>query len=906
MKKICLSNLQYLLLALFIAAVTGCGASHVGGLAGSGTPGSVAPKLVWAESKTAAKRAALAPTDVTSIQVTVTGSDALGKAIPVVRSSFTGKDPGEVDGIYPGTVTVAVKALVGSTVSYEGFAIATPVASNASSNVTIVMTPPLEKVQDKGCVQCHETTIDTDGQNLVANFKQSAHYTNSGWTSFLKYTSTSKYGANKVTGTGCAACHGPSHNDPSPATSGRCYECHSAVLAPSHKGNASLIVATDCGNCHRPHNVEQFVAGRCIACHAVGQNSNATGNYVNDNNGVREITSEFRKWSHHVTGVTLNDAHCTACHLEGTVVDGEVVVDTSKHMADAKTHLRNADSDADMQWDPAAPSFSTLDNFCLACHDSDGATSPVSLSLQAYINTKGINAAGKTASPGNPFGDTISNQYDKLQRPAVVDAKGQFATGNPSHHAVLGQKYSGRTRSGVRQVTNPSAFASNSSATLPGARSTIYDAGKFQADYQTLGDAAGEPAGRTGGLYLGDDSTLHCADCHTVGQYRQADVGSRYNNAVIGAHGSNNEYLLRNNIGSDERHQGVETTYTATGAYASQGYGSKPYLVCFNCHAFQTYGSVGSGTSLNGLNHAGEYANTTRCNGSYNTGFGNMTGEARILSVDMRQVQSAQVGPPATSAVTAATYQKRTTTEYSNVFRIQCANCHNSGISAGNIFGGIHGSKDQTYTDGMGNTSKHVRFMPGLGNVMYVPGTKGGFQGGTLASYNSYSGNRNGTGAGNSVGQTFTTLPVRTIVPGVSPAASTLINGVTVPSQVLPYLNTLPTVGIKTGSYQYVTGGVSLDLNWEQISAQPIAGQYDFQAKAMGCYTLDNAGSPKSVTGYNGDAVKYAASKNIAAGANGPNGTTSMQDNWGGCDDHNNAQGAGTAPFRKVLRKTTY
>ena len=68
----------------------------------------------------------------------------------------------------------------------------------------------------------------------------------------------------------------------------------------------------------------------------------------NDNDGVRAITGEFSKWSHHVTGVTLNDAHCAACHLEGKVDAGKVVVDTTMHMADAQTHLRNADTDADM------------------------------------------------------------------------------------------------------------------------------------------------------------------------------------------------------------------------------------------------------------------------------------------------------------------------------------------------------------------------------------------------------------------------------------------------------------------------------------------------------------------------------------------------------------------------------
>ena len=250
---------------------------------------------------------------------------------------------------------------------------------------------------------------------------------------------------------------------------------------------------------------------------------------------------------------------------------------------------------------------------------------------------------------------------------------------------------------------------------------------------------------------------------------------------------------------------------------------------------------------------------------------------------------------------------------------------HNSGITAGNIFGGIHGSKDQTYTDGMGNTTKHFRFMPGLGNIMYVPGTRGGVTGGNLAPYNSYSGNRNGTKFNNMTGQTFTQLPYRTIVASIKPLPVTTINGANVPSQVLKYNDVVSySVGsgasavytyapIATGSYQFKTGGATTDLNWEQISAQPVSGEYDFQAKSMGCYTLTNATTPSVPTGGNinkpnpnGTNSQAPATFNAQAALPGPDGTTAMFDNWGGCDDHGGNQGAGTAPFRKVLRKTSY
>ena len=136
-------------------------------------------------------------------------------------------------------------------------------------------------------------------------------------------------------------------------------------------------------------------------------------------------------------------------------------------MVNNKIHLRDTSSntDAEFAWDPMAPDFSGMDTFCLSCHDANGAVSPISVRIQALINTNGLAAPGKTASPTNPFGDTISNQYDRLERPAVVNAKSQFNTSNPSHHAVLGKRYSGRTRAGV---ADPAGFTSNSSANLPG------------------------------------------------------------------------------------------------------------------------------------------------------------------------------------------------------------------------------------------------------------------------------------------------------------------------------------------------------------------------------------------------------------------------------------------------------
>jgi hypothetical protein len=730
------------------------------------------------------------------------------------------------------------------------------------------------------CIVCHAATVDhTSNTNIVADYFASSHNQDV---------------------VGCEGCHGggSQHNGvgpfpyPNPLTADRCITCHTTGgLAPTAQDLTSLFARakdttgathtgfTDnkCAHCHTASGVGSVHAAQvptidsdCIKCHDVAAPNHGAG-LVNDNNGVRAITTEFAKWSHHVTGVTLNAAHCTACHLEGTVVNGQVVMDDTKHMADNKIHLRNADTDADFAWDPSAPvqaDFTGMDNFCMSCHDSNGATSPVSRAVQAVINSNGIAAAGKVASPSNPFGDTISNRYDKMQRPAVVNAKDQFDPANNSHHAVRGKRYSGRTRTaGLRQIATPATFAANSSALLQGTRRTIYDAGNFNALYTPLGTDGTVATG------LGDDSTLHCGDCHTVGQWKVGSSSTANGSptpAAIGAHGSNNEYLLRNTLGTDQRHTQNAFTLDASNnvTYTNPG---GAFLVCYNCHAYTRYGSIYVGTGLDvgkdAQPHAGEYDQQGRCNGVGNTlpFNGYTTGAATDGSQFSSRFTSLNNTVP-------APYAGEQNPDFGNIFGIQCANCHNSG--AGNAYGGIHGSKNNTtwnngtttinpdatikggaYIDGMGNTTKVERFLPGLGNAMHVPGTLGGFTGGAV-------------------------VPVNT---AIGP------------------------------NYTYISGGISNDTNWEQKGWQQIAGTvYNLTSggaaapaasAGAGCYTL-------GATQVSGAAI---ISSDVTSGLVGPSVTgqggpaTFMADTWGACDDHTAGQGKGNHGFiKRIVRPVTY
>ena len=742
MKRICLSNLQYLLLALLLAAMIGCGANNAA--TNGGGVGAVQARVVFPKSN-GKMLASVVPTGVGSLKLTVTGTGSDGiNPIPVVRSTMLNLTPGAdatatVTGIYPGKVTLAVQAMSNldgtGTVVWEGYAIGVPVAAGASSPIgTINMSTPVLKADNTTCLACHETILDGTGQNLIADYKQSGHYTNSNVYAAVA-DGTGQAGAG-ATQTGCAGCHGTQHNDASPSSSGRCYKCHGFLVA-SHRGNTdlvntsspALIHTNNCTFCHQAHNTNAFVGGRCLSCHSVGQNVDGTagaGSYVNDNTGVRAVTPEFQKNSHHVVGKALTDADCAVCHLEGQ--KGGIVDDTY-HMKDAKVHLRNCNPNltgnqsnrninnaAEYTWDPMSPDHTAMDQFCMSCHNSAGA--PAAFGIVS-------SATGRNTAT-NPFGDTISNSYDGMSRSVVTPVFDQFDTGNPSHHAVRGKKYSGRTRA---SVTNPGVFTQYSGAAVnptvvsaytngnagvgplsPGSRYTIYEAGFFVSNYTPLGAAQ----------TVGDDSTLHCGDCHTVGQWKNGSTTAVKSNTdgttsvasgllAIGAHGSNNEYLLRTSDGVDVLHH-QSTNVVPEAATGPHGTGFVPptdgTYVCFLCHSQRVYGAeeylpfAANATQTYADTRMGGHAGMHPCNDGSNAESTGLTGSARVASHEDGEWGGG------------------------NLYGYTCAHCHNAGNKG---FGGIHGSKavwgtysavggyaDATHTGVAVTQRQSYRFMGGL------------------------------------------------------------------------------------------------------------------------------------------------------------------------------------------------
>jgi hypothetical protein len=552
------------------------------------------------------------------------------------------------------------------------------------------------------CIVCHSsTTSSTSGTNIVAAYANSSH--NPQNVSFAE---------------GCEGCHGggSQHNGvgpfpyPDPLTSNRCITCH--TTEHSINGNDltplfALAQATNfngatCAHCHTASGVDSVHgAGKqtnvnkgCVDCHDItGPNHGAT--LVSDNSGVRPIVPEFNKTSHHIVNATggPTNAQCAVCHMEGQTGGA---VNTLYHMTDGKIHLRNgnttlagnttmatagvdATAAAQYAWDPATPNHTLMDQFCMSCHNAAGAPAAVGV------------VTGNSAT--NPFKDTISNGYDQMSRSVVVPVFNQFDTGNSSHHAVRGQKYSGRTRA---TTANPAVFTKYSGAAVspgtvaplkngnagigplsPGSRYTIYEAGFFVSNYTPLG------ATKT----VGDDSTLHCGDCHTVGVWKPNSTTAVTSNldgtttqvtnlAAIGAHGSNNEYMLRTSDGVDALHHQNPVDGTSI---ANQNVGGT--YVCFLCHRQGVYGSdeqyqryaanpaAYPVPATYATSRLGGHGGLHPCNAPVYESVG-MAGSDRIFHIASVAGDGGGGG---------------------NLFGYTCGNCHNSGNKG---FGGIHGSSN--------------------------------------------------------------------------------------------------------------------------------------------------------------------------------------------------------------------
>lgn len=376
---------------------------------------------------------------------------------------------------------------------------------------------------------------------------------------------------------------------------GICEVCHSSTTHHRYDGSVDktheVANATQtCTACHSHDDGFSASGGSCVACHAGEKGAGtfvhgtkrrtivgAAGDYLNSVGG-------------HMSGADPTDFECVVCHREGYVDQGAVVLDSTYHnnqgmSAPYPIDLRNVDnatasfavynnptdpSAGSQKWD--ATSANNLTEFCLRCHDTDGAN--------AVYTTR----AGGGGSSNLPFGTGNGTPLDLYTR---------FQVSNYSSHAI------------------------NSSRTGLGA--------KYTADYPTDGNAIMSAAFVSP---WSSTSTLECADCH-LGQQDDA-TPTYYRNA----HGGRVlQWLLRDKNGLDKTYSPArtpggssvdETTASTIGCFACHeptvyAVGGSPAssrfpthnrgghpdgaantfaIGCMNCHGGYVAGGI-HGTNLN-------------------------------------------------------------------------------------------------------------------------------------------------------------------------------------------------------------------------------------------------------------------------------------------------------------------
>lgn len=198
--------------------------------------------------------------------------------------------------------------------------------------------------QGMGCSTCHQTH-NPDKTNIFM-VRSNILTPNSG-TKAVVFTATT--GAN-------------SFADGDATYNGVCEVCHTGTTyhQNSSAGNHAHNVGLDCINCHPHSNAFMPSGGTCTDCHNSVQD-NGDGIPVG---GRRAIVGEFPVSNAHAHyGVTLNSNACIVCHKMDNHQSGYVELidpDNSSTYQFLKADSLHTDPD--------------VSNFCMNCHDADGAT----------------------------------------------------------------------------------------------------------------------------------------------------------------------------------------------------------------------------------------------------------------------------------------------------------------------------------------------------------------------------------------------------------------------------------------------------------------------------------------------------------------------------------------------------
>jgi hypothetical protein len=335
--------------------------------------------------------------------------------------------------------------------------------------------------------------------------------------------------------------------------------------------------------CHNHQTGFYPAGGECVNCHNTSQNQ------VYNTRQITGAGGDFIRPSHHVSDGTTTEIvtnyDCAVCHREAdadiiAAGDGWLDLYTHKNGSSQVTRmvkLRNVD-DLNSGWDWNRYTYMNdsqmrddLDSFCMACHDSDGATAiavnnstpPDGLLLEdtttvrsvsgpnnanannVTVNLRPFNTLDTLVGNTTDFADTFLSSFKTGDAAGttygrVVNVKDQFNSTNQvgrnwaSHHNLnqFTKRYSTR---------NTAYFPNNIFTAV-----AVDDGTGSGGNLQSLGETAG----------------LHCGDCHL----NEAN-----------AHGAaNSRYMLQDSSGNDTAWNGASLDNGGT-------------HVCYKCHVAAAY-----------------------------------------------------------------------------------------------------------------------------------------------------------------------------------------------------------------------------------------------------------------------------------------------------------------------------
>ncbi|TAN45592.1 MAG: hypothetical protein EPN22_02200 [Nitrospirae bacterium] len=495
---------------------------------------------------------------------------------------------------------------------------------------------PLWSSNSPGCTPCHGNETGNPGNG--APWYTSAFLTGT-WTT----NKANSHQAHAGSGNPCNKCHASTTSTGNTITSVGNHIKRTYTVTPGPGINYTYAYVTNGGtcssiSCHGGGSMKWGTGvADCVSCHTAAIPKTLSLGTIRP---VVGASADFNMTtvglSRHLFGATtIVKWDCIVCHREGSITNGKASA-TYHNDGVATTgglvHLRNVDTTNEAvgwtidnkRW--TTTDYTNMDDFCLSCHDSDGAAA---VSVNATNNGIGGNAL-------RPFNSTDwttrgfgvipmltrgwatasgelrlagSSEIDTARRVRVVDVKTQFYAGtagnwatanyngNPSQHAVIGTRYGTKnarwyTASGaawgtvVLKKMGTSVRAMGETALLSCSDCHVLDSGS--------GAHGSGSATRVYNLrWVTVDIDDNCNGCHNRSVYPINTIGS----SGISRYQHNQEYVANANDRFIGKWGWWVTTRTSVGGEVESHNSG-----CMICHAgYNGYSTLSKRNSYGGI-----------------------------------------------------------------------------------------------------------------------------------------------------------------------------------------------------------------------------------------------------------------------------------------------------------------